>query len=71
MIITSSDLFTAFGIFFILMGFFLLLWPKPVVEAVEKGDRMFNIDRLVYAYRYVFGPFLVMASVYFVYQALK
>ena len=65
MIITGTDLLTAFGIFFILIGFFLLLWPQRVVQAAEARDRLFNLDRLVYAYRFIFGPLLIAASIYF------
>ena len=71
MIITASDILTSFGIFFILIGFFLLLWPRRVVEAAEKSDRLFNVDRMVYAYRFVFGPILVAASIYFFYDVFK
>lgn len=65
MIITGSDLLTTFGIFSILIGFFLLLWPEKVVQAAEEKDRLFNLDRLVYAYRFAFGPFLILSALYF------
>ncbi len=71
MIITTADILTAFGIFFILIGFFLLLWPRKVVNAVGKRDRLFNIDTLVYTNRYIFGPLLLLASAYFFYQIFK
>ena len=59
-----ADIAHVFGAIFILLGIFIFFLPRKVVSGAEQTDRLFNVDGLVYAYRYIVGLALVVASIY-------